>query len=570
MEEFAAGVQGIFEETTHLQQLIMQADTQLGQVRYNANAGIIDYTRISGEWRNLIQETDSKYLLLWNGFTKEDIKEIGRLGFSCQEMRYLYDSIANKEEKRWMLLLIQKEYSELFREYPPKGDVIRAFFPEYMVRISSLEKGEENLEEIFNAMFKSSLLATGYVPVFTKDNCPQAKEYLRLLSGGTQNLLEIETSLLFCRKGIGEELYQKVRARNEVLQALVTLYQSQYNLLVEAGTEAKPRGEFPEQGGNTIVLFNISLHGLTWNENRHAYSYTLQYQRRFMKMEGDWWQEQKTVSCEKSVEGYVLKNPISWMLVKDGEEYKALLAARSMAQITAVQDTLALALVLGLSTAHPLAGATAGLLWALISRSTSATNIYSLNALQKSGLGGEIIQEKLNHPAAMASVRIINKIFEHKKKLDKMQNEIEENSNLQMSKLFVTGAGYHVDGEDIFTISGIHDPDIIEKIAAWQEGGLDGLLERAGVEHVPLKELKIDGKRLIFGRSDKLVPMLYNKIEMKDFFKEDEGCQILWDGGNIMDMDVNTFSDAFLKVTAKYDEITHMELPWGSIFMNEN
>lgn len=75
-------------------------------------------------------------------------------------------------------------------------------------------------------------------------------------------------------------------------------------------------------------------------------------------------------------------------------EYKAFLAARSMAQITAVQDTLALALVLGLSTAHPLAGATAGLLWVLISRSTSATNIYSLNALQKSGLGGEIIQEK--------------------------------------------------------------------------------------------------------------------------------------------------------------------------------
>ena len=94
--------------------------------------------------------------------------------------------------------------------------------------------------------------------------------------------------------------------------------------------------------------------------------------------------------------------------------------------------------------------------------------------------------------------------------------------------------------------------------------------KRAGVEHVPLKELKIDGKRLIFGRSDKLVPILDNKIEMKDFFKEDEGCQILWNGGNIMDMDVNTFSDAFRKVSEKYKKITTVELPWGSIFMNEN
>lgn len=90
------------------------------------------------------------------------------------------------------------------------------------------------------------------------------------------------------------------------------------------------------------------------------------------------------------------------------------------------------------------------------------------------------------------------------------------------------------------------------------------------MEHVPLKELKIDGKRLIFGRSDKLVPMLDNKIEMKDFFKEDEGCQILWNGGNIMDMDANTFSDAFRKVSEKYKKITTVELPWGSIFMNEN
>ena len=77
-------------------------------------------------------------------------------------------------------------------------------------------------------------------------------------------------------------------------------------------------------------------------------------------------------------------------------------------------------------------------------------------------------------------------------------------------------------------------------------------MERAGVEYVPLKELEID------------------ETKMKDFFKECEGCQILWNGGNIMDMDVNTFSDAFLKVTEKYEEITHMKLPWGSIFMNEN
>lgn len=37
-----------------------------------------------------------------------------------------------------------------------------------------------------------------------------------------------------------------------------------------------------------------------------------------------------------------------------------------------------------------------------------------------------------------------------------------------------------------------------------------------------------------------------------------------------MDMDVNTFSDAFRKVSEKYKKITTVELPWGSIFMNEN
>lgn len=545
MERFVHATEGIYDGAAQVLAILQTAQNQLKGVTYNQKEHKIHFDEISNDWLLELNSAAARSYLLTNGVTETEIKNLDDMGFAPEDVRVVYEAVKSEDDKTLIHGLMKGDYPAAFLANANYiSPSVQIFLSEYMLRLSMEEGETQKLEAVINDMLKPCYdEAYNGVGGYIQSNS-NAIKYLSILYAGTTNILDMESLMLYAPEILESGQYEQLVKRNEKLLALATMYGSQYDIIHQLRFDGT-------LFGNSVKDFSdISVDGLNYNENTNVYSFGIKLEgvERFFSSAGETgWSE---ISEYKKVTTAILETPNQVESQIMQETYQKLQEERAQLSSKVIGDLIANGSTAYLTAVNPLLGAGASMVYGVANGNLGSAYDSGIKAVKASELMDYQLINKIcsNGNIAMPGV-LIKAVQSYTKQSQQIDKKTEELLHLMEMSWFGEGGSYTVDGKKPkLVVSGIYNPEVIARRRAWEEGGLagqpydpktgaaavDGLMQQAGISIESLTQTK----------RTKLENSL-NDLEKR-----------LWDGDNIMDIDIQELDAGISSLTEKYQKET--------------
>lgn len=585
METFAASTSGIFDESKRLESIIINTQSWVSTVRFNTEAGGIIFTGIQLEKIDDLKYELYMYDLGKCGLTDKDIKEMGRLGFSLENLDDVYIEAKKYGEESLIVNLARKNFDDAFSKVP-QGSGTRVFVAEYFVRLHDID-GYKEFTRALNVILKPRLDPKD--PRYHMHNNTyfesnrNAREYIDILYGGTELILQRNCAALFEVNMDDKELYNELVERNAKMMGLTTLYGSIKGVI--EGEHEKYKTYKGLSSPTAPQWTELYISDLIYDKDSNEYLYTLNY-------------KEQLVGANRS--GSVLnpKSKLKSIEVKtqlfsnggfldqhmDVEEYRGLQKERERLKETLVADIMASILLEKLAKGRPLLTALSNVIYEEGSGNDSTIYQKELlsNLVRSSGVSDE--KNIFTKWGAGAFQRSASKFLSYQEKCKRIDEKMLKIENKKKVQWFYSGGAYCVNKYDgvycekkdyKVVVAGIYNPETIREIRILCEKGLKELLkDELGINDPIMKVEKCFKEKIkaeSLSEGEKLRENFYDAIKYSQEFEKNNQTlgYKLWNGGcNILDENIIDVVDELNNIQNTYNDASDSNIELKNIFQN--
>lgn len=570
METFAASTSGIFDESKRLESIIINTQSWVSTVRFNTEAGGIIFTGIQLEKIDDLKYELYMYDLGKCGLTDKDIKEMGRLGFSLENLDDVYIEAKKYGEESLIVNLARKNFDEAFSKVP-QGSGTRVFVSEYFVRLHDID-GYKEFTRALNVILKPRLDPKDpryhmYNDTYFESN-RNAREYIDILYGGTELILQRNCAALFELNMDDKELYNELVERNAKMMGLTTLYGSIKGVI--EGEHEKYKTYKGLSSPTAPQWTELYISDLIYDKDSNEYLYTLNYKEQLVGANRsgsvlDPKMELKSIKVSTDI----LSNGSDVLNRKSIDDCKALYKEKEQLKDELALDIMASVLLEKLAPEYRLLVSFANVGYE--SKRGYDHTYYDQQLFANIAKSSGIPDEKniFTKWGTSAFQRSASKFLSYQEKCRQIDEKIFEKKKDTLVRLFYSGGMYCVGNEYKLVVAGIYDPETIRMIRIAEEDGVKELVQlKYGIED-PIKE--IENRIKITEDSEKLEKLK----DARDKFcarigrsPEDLGYK-LWNGGcKILDEDIIQVLDELEGMEFEYNNASGSDIQIESIFTN--
>lgn len=570
MEIFATSTSGIFDESKRLENIIINTQSWVSTVRFNTEAEGIIFTDIQ-----LKKIDDLKYeLYMYDlgkcGLTDKDIKEMGRLGFSLENLDDVYIEAKKYGEESLIVNLARKNFDDAFSKVP-QGSGTRVFVAEYFVRLHDID-GYKEFTRALNVILKPRLDPED--PRYHMHNNTyfesnrNAREYIDILYGGTELILQRNCAALFEVNMDDKELYNELVERNAKMMGLTTLYGSIKGVIEGEHEKYKTYKGLSSPTAPQWTEWYIS--DLIYDKDSNEYLYTLNYKEQLVGANRSGSVLDPKMEL-KSIEviTHILSSGSDVLNRKTIDDCKALYKKKERLKDELALDIMASVLLEKLAPEYRLLVS-----FANVGYESGRGNDHTYYDQQ----AGANIARSIGIPdekniftkwGTSAFQRSASKFLSYQEKCRQIDEKIFEKKKDTLVRLFYSGGTYSVDGEHKLVVAGIYDPGTIRGMRIAEEKGFKELVKDKYDIKDPIKE--IENHINENNKSEKLTIIEKNR---DNFYKRIGGSPEnlgykLWNGGcKILDEDINDFLEELEGMEVEYNTASGLNIEFDSIFTN--
>jgi len=290
-------------------------------------------------------------------------------------------------------------------------------------------------------------------------------------------------------------------------------------------------------------LSDIRIDNLKYNTSTNAYSYDISYEGAQRSFNNAGETGATKLSNSLAVTTRILEMPQNMRNQLYLESRAKLVEAQEELEGKLYSEFMQAGAVTSISAFNPLAGAAAGFVFAAVEGKGKNAVTSLQKIVNKSGIPENSITKFVQGQAVTFSASAIQSIMDYQKQYNSLSKDIEGKDNEIYLSWFGAGGAYSIGDEEVskLVVSGIYNPEMIEKIGVWKKEGLEGLAEKVLGEKGLFEETPPEGKQ-------------NNKTDFIDSLNAEE--MAVWTGEGVLEMDINTFVQATENMGEKYQKAT--------------
>jgi len=297
-------------------------------------------------------------------------------------------------------------------------------------------------------------------------------------------------------------------------------------------------------------LSDIRIDNLKYNTSTNAYSYDISYEGAQRSFNNAGETGATKLSNSLAVTTRILEMPQNMRNQLYLESRAKLVEAQEELEGKLYSEFMQAGAVTSISAFNPLAGAAAGFVFAA-AEGKGKNAVTSLQKIvNKSGIPENSITKFVQGQAVTFSASAIQSIMDYQKQYNSLSKDIEGKDNEIYLSWFGAGGAYSIGDEEVskLVVSGIYNPEMIEKIGVWKKEGLEGLAE------------KVLGENVLFGET----PL--EEIHKINFIKALNAEEYaIWTGEGVLEMDMDVFVRAVENMGEKYQDETDKYLDFDEL-----
>ena len=570
METFAASTSGIFDESKRLESIILNTQSWVSTVKFNTEAEGIIFTDIQLKKIDALKYELYMYDFGKCGLTDKDIKEMGRLGFSLEDLDNIYIEAKKYGEESLIVNLARKNFDEAFSKVP-QGSGTRVFVSEYFVRLHDID-GYKEFTRALNVILKPTLDPEDpryhmHKKTYFESN-RKAREYIDILYSGTELILQRNCAALFEVNMDDKELYNELVERNAKMMGLTTLYGSIKGVIEGEHEKYKTYKGLSSPTGPQWTELYIS--DLIYDKDSNEYLYNLNYKEQLVGANHsgsvlDPKMELKSIKVSTDI----LRSGSDVLSRKTIDDCKALYKEKERLKEELALDIMASVFLESIAPKYRLVASFANVGYE--SERGYDHTYYDqqlfANIAKSSGIPDE--KNMFTYWGTSAFQRSASKFLSYQEKCRQIDEKIFEKKKDTLVRLFYSGGTYCVGNDYKLVVAGIYDPGTIRTIRIAEEDGLKELLRmKYGIED-PLNEIENYIEKNI--KSTKLPIIKDNRDRFcTRIGNSPEGLGYkLWNGGcKILDEDIIQVLDELEGIETEYNNASGLNIQLESIFTN--
>lgn len=350
-------------------------------------------------------------------------------------------------------------------------DSARSYIEEIQIPLLNVTLQYLKAQKEGNHAYQNAAMRLPSVNVLDEDKLEQEQDYWN-------NRLNREYNREYPRGSIIRRCRNAIREIDSKLLA-IRVFASGTN----RGCMYESLGERMKTGGTTCDMSSILMSDLVYAVNTDSYEYHISYEG-FSGFATPTWSSPELITGSFSVDTQILWHPdgIGGQLYI--ESYDKLLKKQEELKKKLLLEVLEGGVVTGLTVVNPFAGAGASLVFAAAKESSGDAAIATHSILSESDFAkNQKMNGVLESKTATISVNAVKAWLDYQQANSDITSELARLENERRMNWFGQGGTYAAGGEKPkLVVSGIYNPEVIEKIGIWENQGLKGLLNESGVE----------------------------------------------------------------------------------------
>ena len=575
IESFVRNTSGCYDKAVTCLNILNKADTEIQKVHFDQNTNVLNFTDVNRNWILEMDELRGISGLKADGLTDDQIKEAEDLGFSIERIASTWEELKARDidsqdiesmedmalnfgaivqawknteteaDRTLVAGLIKKDYLAAFRANANEVNVkTQIFLTEYVLQASLNDRTSAALQEVLNGMLapcQDSFPGVGCI-----GSNANAMSYLEVLYANAESMLKRESLYFLSPNSLTDEGLRVLNQRHEGILALTTMTGSTYDILYGA----LGRGEKIINVNYITDLSDIRIDNLKYNTSTNAYSYDISYEGAQRSFNNAGETGATKLSNSLAVTTRILEMPQNMRNQLYLESRAKLVEAQEELEGKLYSEFMQAGAVTSISAFNPLAGAAAGFVFAA-AEGKGKNAVTSLQKIvNKSGIPENSITKFVQGQAVTFSASAIQSIMDYQKQYNSLSKDIEGKDNEIYLSWFGAGGAYSIGDEEVskLVVSGIYNPEMIEKIGVWKKEGLEGLAE------------KVLGENVLFGET----PL--EEIHKINFIKALNAEEYaIWTGEGVLEMDMDVFVRAVENMGEKYQDETDKYLDFDEL-----
>lgn len=550
MQDFLNATKGLYTEALRLQEILGRADTELKGISSDPETGAVSFSSVNNSWLLEMQNAIGEKYLKDLGISDREIERMKKLGLEAYELKARHECLETEEDRAFFADIINERYLKAFQVNPDKLSLEAKFFLTEYTRMLADKGNIKELEQLINDMLYTDAYHSRYPTGQALD--AYGYEYVSILFDITSCLLEEEGKALYAgkniftdtgRKKFGSSL-KKLADLNALWGAVQrTSYESKY--FYESGIESI---SMRLMYGSKIQNLEHEGSGFEFDTiYSTAWIGDSSYYAAGNNVRGIEWHEGRVLRVSTSV-----NTSLSSI---DSQTYK-----ETIQDLREKKETLWMKYMINTGTGImgimcPEAGLVYGLISGAADGNASKVGEKSFGLLEKSGVINKEIMDSYKI-GGKSAVNASAGLIDYMNELKSLEKQIEEEGALQRMKWFGATSSFdagnlekmEADEEDseknaytplTETVNaGYYNGDALTELRKWEEQGLESIVS---------KELEAWEKQEI------LLKDLKARLETEK--KYSEAVKILFEGGEIMEMDINQFVRAVESIEEAYEKL---------------
>ena len=445
------------------------------------------------------------------------------------------------------------------------------FVSEYFVRLHDID-GHKEFTRALNAILKPRLDPEDpryhmYKGTYFESN-RNTREYIDILYGGTELILQRNCAALFEVNMDDKELYNELVERNAKMMGLTTLYGSIRGVMDGEHEKYKTYKGLSSPTGSQWTELYIS--DLIYDKDSNEYLYNLNYKEQLVGANHrgsvlDPKMELKSIKVSTDI----LRSGSDVLSRKTIDDCKALYKEKERLKEELALDIMASVFLESIAPKYRLVTSFANVGYE--SERGYDHTYYDQQLFANIAKSSGIPDEKniFTYWGTSAFQRSASKFLSYQEKCRQIDEKIFEKKKDTLVRLFYSGGTYCVGNDYKLVVAGIYDPGTIRTIRIAEEDGLKELLRmKYGIED-PLNEIEnyieknIKSTKLpiIKDHRDRFCTRIGNSPEGLGYK--------LWNGGcKILDEDIIQVLDELEGIETEYNNASGLNIQLESIFTN--